>query len=100
MAAMQEMIRQHPVLPLLVTLPRLVEHLSCIGDNRSCPTTQTNLGEAVAPLPVTRSTSGSQFTFFAQERVFPLGRSNELGEDGIGATLTGMLEYGESWLWN
>ena len=33
--------------------------------------------------------------FRAGENVSFWGRSNELGEDGIGATLTGMLESGE-----
>jgi len=37
----------------------------------------------------------SVHVFRAGESIPLWGRSNELGEDGIGATLTGMLEYGE-----
>jgi hypothetical protein len=37
----------------------------------------------------------SVHVFRAGESVSLWGRSNELGEDGIGATLTGMLECGE-----
>jgi hypothetical protein len=37
----------------------------------------------------------SVHVFRAEARVSLWGRSNELGEDGIGATLTGTLETGE-----
>ena len=37
----------------------------------------------------------SQFTSSARERTFLFGDDHELGEDGIGATLTGELEAGE-----
>src|ERR1700731_2235777 len=42
----------------------------------------------------------SVHVFRSGGRVSLWGRSNELGEDGIGATLTGELEAGEVVLWS